>query len=193
MQRAGGSAFTHSQNAFCLAPQETWPATNVEQTHSSLLFLRWSFGDGCRTSRRHTTTIVVSRADGIPVSSADGTPRRRVGSFSKWSWPILGGVAHQVYASRLFLSGRKCIRPIVTIPFSSCLIFWWSIESKIFLKESLMCSRDRFSYIIFSPIYYHVHSSVVQYISAVQLTMYFDSVVIHPFFRNAKTRRFFKS
>ena len=39
------NAFPHSRintftNAFCLAPQETRPATNVEQTQSSLLFLR---------------------------------------------------------------------------------------------------------------------------------------------------------
>ena len=112
--------------------------------------------------------------------------RLRVDSFSKWSWPILGGFAHQAYASRLFLSERKCIRPIVTIPFSSCLTFWWSIESKIFLNESLICSRDLFSCIIFSPIHCHVHSSAAQYISGFQWSLHFDFVVIHPFFRNAK-------
>ena len=89
------------------------------------------------------------------------------------------------------MSDRKCIRPIVTIPFSSCLTCWWSIESKIFLNESLICSRERFSCIIFPPIHCHVHSSAAQYISGVQWSLYFDFVVIHPFFRNAKAQLFF--
>ena len=105
---------------------------------------------------------------------------------------LLGGFAHQVYASRLFLSDRKCIRPIVTIPFSSCLTFWWSIESKIFLNESLICSRDRFSCIIFSPIHCHVHSSAAQYISGVQWSLYFEFVVIYPFFQNANSTTIFE-
>ncbi len=67
--------FALPTDAFCLAPQETWPATNVEQTHSHNL--PGSIGDtACDQRGANAITAFVrdfAPLCGIPEESATGT------------------------------------------------------------------------------------------------------------------------